>query len=76
MLEIDLNNEAMQTFGDVKTAIVDSFRETIRFEVRIGWFENVYPEVSTDVVYISKNIFDSNGNKVGKWEIVPDRFGE
>jgi hypothetical protein len=63
MLEIDLNNEAMQTFGDVKRAIADSFR-------------NTYPEVSTDVVYISENIFDSNGNKVGKWEIVPDRFGE
>lgn len=62
-LEINLDNDAMQTFGEVKTAIANSFR---------GYSS----DESTQYVGDQENILDSNGNKVGKWEIVPDRFGE
>lgn len=53
-LEIELGNDAMQTYRDITFALVDL----------IGRLPSVDPDDDDD-----GRIYDHNGNKVGTWQV-------
>jgi len=60
VLTIELGNDAMQTYGDIASALIRLGKDSC---------DNEPPELVASSTN-GGNVYDQNGNRVGKWKVV------